>query len=164
MPSTYAAIVATPLGKLGICIDREAITQLDFLTFDTPEYVPSDSFTHAVSRQLQAYFNNPQSPFTLPQAPQGTPFQQRVWQALRTIPVGSTVTYGVLAKQLGTSPRAIGGACRVNPLPIFTPCHRVVAQDGLGGYSGATEGRFFDTKAWLLLHEAKAIDGSRRRA
>lgn len=155
--SAYAAIVTTPLGKMGLCIAGKAVTQLDFLAPDTPEHSLCDPSAHAASTQLQAYFCDPQARFTLPQAPRGTPFQQRVWQALRAIPAGATVTYGMLAKQLRTSPRAIGGACRANPLPIFIPCHRVIARQSLGGYSGAIKGPLWDTKAWLLQHEAKGI-------
>lgn len=158
MPSNYAAIVSTPLGKLGLCIAEGTVTQLDFLAPDTPECMLSDPLARAASDQLQAYFSNPQARFILPLAPGGTPFQQRIWQALRTIPSGSTVTYGALAKRLETGPRAIGGACRANPLPVFIPCHRVVAQHGLGGYSGSREGALWDVKAWLLQHEAQGID------
>lgn len=159
-PSDYAAIVSTPLGKLGLRVSDKAVTQLDFLAPDAPEYIPSDSVARTASAQLRAYFDNPWARFTLAQAPPGTPFQQRVWQALRTIPAGSTVTYGALAKRLGTGPRAIGGACRANPLPVFIPCHRVVARQGLGGYSGTRQGSSWDAKAWLLQHEANGADKS----
>lgn len=65
----------------------------------------------------------------------GTSFQHRVWHALLDIPVGDTVSYGTLAKKLGTAPRALGGAVGANPLAYFIPCHRVIAKDGtLGGY------------------------------
>jgi methylated-DNA-[protein]-cysteine S-methyltransferase len=86
-------------------------------------------------------------------APAGTPFQCRVWQALRDIPPGTTRTYGELARDLGTSPRAIGGACRANPCLIAVPCHRVVARDGLGGFAGERGGKRLAVKRWLLRHE-----------
>lgn len=80
---------------------------------------------------------------------QGTPFQKSVWTALRTISCGQTQSYGEVAKKLGNNgSRAVGGACGANPLPIFTPCHRVLAQHGLGGFSAGLE-----VKRWLLHHE-----------
>ena len=102
---------------------------------------------------LQAYLA---SPTTLPPhrcEPRGTSFQRRVWAALLEIPPGRTVTYGGLAARLGSSPRAVGGACRANPVPILIPCHRVVAADGAGGYSGARAGPRLEVKGWLLEHE-----------
>ena len=89
--------------------------------------------------------------------PSGTPFQKSVWQQLLTIPLGQTITYGELADQLNTSARAIGNACRENPLPIVIPCHRVLAKNGLGGYAGFTEGKKMDIKCWLLRHEGVHI-------
>jgi methylated-DNA-[protein]-cysteine S-methyltransferase len=79
-----------------------------------------------------------------------------VWQRLREIPAGRTLSYGVLARELGTSARAVGGACRANPVPLAIPCHRVVAATGLGGYSGARGGDWLEKKRWLLRHEEAA--------
>ena len=81
----------------------------------------------------------------------GTPFKQKVWGTLRNVPCGETVSYGKLAAQAGApgAARAIGGACAVNPLPIFVPCHRVIAAGNrLGGFSGGIE-----KKVALLRHE-----------
>jgi methylated-DNA-[protein]-cysteine S-methyltransferase len=102
---------------------------------------------------LQQYFATGDLPGGLPLAPAGTAFQCRVWERLRRIPRGCTTTYGALARELGTSARAIGGACRANPLPLLIPCHRVVARNGLGGYSGERGGAWGDKKRWLLRHE-----------
>jgi len=96
----------------------------------------------------------------LPIELQGTPFQRRVWKALREIPPGRTITYSELARQLGTGARAVGGACRANPCPIVVPCHRVVAVNGLGGFSGDTSGRKLEIKRWLLRHEGDAVSRS----
>lgn len=155
LPTAYAAIIASPLGKLGLCISKNNLIQLDFLPLESPEYISSTRLAKMAVAQLHAYFHDSKAIFTLPQRPSGTLFQQRVWQALSTIPLGKTIAYGDLAAQLGTSARAIGGACRSNPLPIFIPCHRVVSRQGLGGYSGATGGPRLSIKAWLLQHEAK---------
>ncbi|QBQ56256.1 methylated-DNA--[protein]-cysteine S-methyltransferase [Nitrosococcus wardiae] len=153
--SGYGAIITTPLGKLGLLASGNVLTGLDFLKPDIPECLPCDPVIEAALTQLQAYFADSKSMFTLSLLPQGSSFQKRVWQVLRTIPSGSTVSYGMLAKELNTSARAIGGACCANPLPIFIPCHRVVSRQGLGGYSGAMEGPQLDIKAWLLQHEAQ---------
>ena len=77
------------------------------------------------------------APDELPLAPNGTPFRQRVWRRLRAIPCGETVTYGRIAAELGSSPRAVGGAVGHNPISIIIPCHRVTGADGsLTGYAG----------------------------
>jgi methylated-DNA-[protein]-cysteine S-methyltransferase len=111
-----------------------------------------------VLRQLGAYFRDPRFRFDLPMESAGTPFQRRVWEVLRAIPSGETRTYGALAAELGTSPRAVGGACRANPVPLVVPCHRVVAADGLGGFSGATAGPRLAAKRWLLVHEGSIAE------
>ncbi|MFN3078078.1 MAG: methylated-DNA--[protein]-cysteine S-methyltransferase [Alphaproteobacteria bacterium] len=85
---------------------------------------------------MEDYFQGCFSPVVFPLAPSGTPFQRRVWSFLSTIPPGKVETYGSVARGLGSSPRAVGHALAVNPIPILIPCHRVVAVDGLGGYSG----------------------------
>jgi methylated-DNA-[protein]-cysteine S-methyltransferase len=87
----------------------------------------------------------------LPVVLAGTPFQQRVWQHMVTIPLATTCCYGDMARRLGTAPRAVGQAVAANPLPIVIPCHRVVGKAGLTGYSGYGG---TGTKAWLLAHEA----------
>ena len=87
--------------------------------------------------QLTEYFDGERETFSLPFAPKGTAFQLRVWSAMCEIPYGDAWSYGDLAKNLHTSPRAVGAACGRNPLPIFLPCHRVVGSNGaLTGYSG----------------------------
>lgn len=92
-------------------------------------------------------------------APRGSAFQRRLWARLRAIPRGQTLSYGALARELGSSPRAVGQACRANPWPILTPCHRVVAARGLGGFVGARAGRGLAIKRWLLHHEGFDWEG-----
>ena len=108
------------------------------------------------ARQLDAYFAGRLSEFDLPLAPAGSRFEQRVWAAMQTIPYGQTRSYGDLAHMIGSAPRAVGGACGKNPIPIVIPCHRVLAKAGLGGYSG--EGGLV-TKERLL-----ALEGALRKA
>lgn len=98
--------------------------------------------------QLAAYFAGRRRAFDLPLAPSGTAFQQKVWRRMAKIPYGQIITYGELARAVGSAPRAIGGACGRNPIAIILPCHRVVGGTGaLTGYSGAGG---TDTKRFLL--------------
>jgi methylated-DNA-[protein]-cysteine S-methyltransferase len=102
-----------------------------------------------VTRQLDEYFVGERTHFDLELAPRGTPFQQRIWQALDSVRYGTTITYGELAAQLGV-PRdrivALGAAVGANPLMIVRPCHRVIGADGtMRGYAGGVE-----RKQWLL--------------
>jgi methylated-DNA-[protein]-cysteine S-methyltransferase len=109
----------------------------------------------AARRQLEAYFAGSRAPFDLPLAPEGSPADQSVWTAMRTIAYGTTRSYGDLARAAGLLPQEVGQACGRNPLPILIPCHRVVASDGaLGGYSGrgGTE-----TKRLLLVLEGALL-------
>ena len=100
-----------------------------------PENSDSPVLKQAVC-QLNAYFARELTEFDLPLAPAGTSFQQRVWSTMCEIPHGDTWTYGELAARAGTAPRAVGGACGANPIPIIIPCHRVLSAGGSGGYSG----------------------------
>lgn len=116
---------------------------------------PKTAAARKVASTLTRYFQDPAFEPSLTLNLRGTPFQRRVWRALQRIPSGNTLTYGALARKLGTSARAIGGACRENPLPIVVPCHRVVAAAGAGGFMGQSRGRALDIKSWLLCHEAR---------
>ena len=152
-PDAYQAVIATPIGMIGIRMAGEAVSELDYLPADTPERAPTDVATETVVTQLQGYFHDPRALVTVALAPEGTVFQQRVWKALRAIPAGTVLSYGELAARLDTAARAIGGACRSNPIPILVPCHRVVARQGLGGYAGEVTGDPLNIKRWLLRHE-----------
>ncbi|NOZ38517.1 MAG: methylated-DNA--[protein]-cysteine S-methyltransferase, partial [Gammaproteobacteria bacterium] len=109
------------------------------------------------SAQLQGYFSSSVSPFSFPVLLRGTDFQQRVWHALQRIPAGEVRTYGQLAKQLHSSARAVGNACRRNPVPLLVPCHRVVSASGIGGFAGSTDGAEIRIKRWLLRHEGATL-------
>ena len=154
LTNIYQAIIAAPFGcVIGIRMSGEAVDALDYLPADIAEKSPADTATARAAEELRAYFHNPHSSFTIPLAPQGTVFQQRVWAALQIIPPGTVLTYGELAQQLDTAARPIGGACRTNPIPILIPCHRVVGRQGLGGYAGEVTGDPLGIKRWLLRHE-----------
>ena len=104
-----------------------------------------------VREQLSEFVAGRRADFTLPLAPQGSPFQEKVWAALQTIPPGETRSYGQLAKTLASSARAVGGANARNPLCLFVPCHRVIGADGQ--LTGFAFGEVI--KAWLLNHERR---------
>jgi methylated-DNA-[protein]-cysteine S-methyltransferase len=152
----YDAILAAPPCRLGARFTGEALTRLDFLPPETPVHVGRDARARHLARELDAYWHDSAHAFDLLYVPAGTPFQLRVWRALLAIAPGQPTTYGVLAKALGTAPRAVGQACGANPLPIIIPCHRVLAANGLGGFMHASSGAPLDVKTWLLAHERRA--------
>ena len=155
MPSM---IISSPIGALTLTANEEAITRLDFgaTAADTPE-VPAIPLLREAARQLEAYFSGALRAFDLPLAPRGTPFQQRVWQALQEIPYGERATYSDIALAVDNPKgvRAVGMANNRNPLPIFIPCHRVVGKNGgLVGYGGG-----LPVKERLLALEQQPKEG-----
>lgn len=149
----YAAVVQAPCGHLGIVVAADALSRIDLLRYGRRAYITESLLVREICRQLDTYFVNAHHTFHLPLALDGTPFQHRVWHALRQIPPGHVRRYAELARELGTGARAIGGACRRNPIPIVVPCHRVVASAGLGGYMGEQSGAALRMKQWLVSHE-----------
>lgn len=152
----------TPIGVINVTLENDHITGLEMNQIATDSIRASKRVTYdpryrgirkRLGEQLKRYFAMPQAGFDLPMQQQGTPYQQRVWRALQSIPPGRTMTYGQLAKRMHSSPRAIGNACRQNSLPLLVPCHRVVAAKGLGGFAGETAGPRLALKRWLLQHE-----------
>ncbi len=144
--------IHTPLGPMLAASDGGSLTKL---AFDTEEQFDDPCATlDRAQQQLAAYFAGEASDFDLPLAPRGTPFQQQVWTALRTIPRGETRSYAAIARQIGNPDaiRAVGAANGANPIAIVIPCHRVIASDGtLHGYAGGLE-----RKRWLLDFEQSA--------
>jgi methylated-DNA-[protein]-cysteine S-methyltransferase len=151
----YAAVLAAPFGRLGVRLQDGGLSAVEFVSADTPLRPPCEVLGHAVAEQMQRYFADPCSAFTVPVVTCGTSFQRRVWAMLGAIPVGATRRYGDIAAALRTGARAVGLACRANPIPIVVPCHRVVAARGLGGYAGENAGQAMRVKAWLLSHEQR---------
>ncbi|MDP5238079.1 methylated-DNA--[protein]-cysteine S-methyltransferase [Uliginosibacterium sp. 31-16] len=129
------------------------IEEILFLPLDATPEIASDALAKSFIAQIEQYLTSPQHTLSLPLAPCGTAFQQRVWHAIRSIPAGCTRNYGELAEILVSAPRAVGQACGANPFPLITPCHRVLAKTGLGGFAHAQNGWLLDTKRWLLQHE-----------
>ena len=149
----YQAKIKIPCAVLGIRTVEDALSGVDFLSLEESLLAPRDAFTRRVCAQVEAYLQNPDFRFDVPLLMSGTPHQSKVWQALRAIPSGQAQTYGALAQQLGSSPRAVGGACGDNPIPLFIPCHRVVAKNGAGGFMHHAGGAPLGIKQWLLRHE-----------
>ncbi len=152
-PSPYDAVLAAPFGALGVHVAAEQLSSLTFCKPGTALVAPGTPFLERVARELDAYYADPAHPVQLPLAPIGSAFRMRVWEVLRTLQPGQVTTYGELARQIGSSARAVGQALGDNPLPIVIPCHRVVAAHGLGGFNHAGDGYSLDVKRWLLRHE-----------
>jgi methylated-DNA-[protein]-cysteine S-methyltransferase len=155
--------IRTPLGEMIALVEGEFLCGLWFagqkhLPEIPPDWIedPDHPVFEALRGQLETYFAGKLRDFDLPVAPRGTPFRMAVWELLRTIPPGSTSTYGALAAHMaarasgrGPSARSIGGAVGHNPISIIIPCHRVVGADGsLTGYAAG-----IDRKAALLALE-----------
>ncbi len=149
----YDAVIAAPFGRLGVRLTDGRLADIDFLDSKTPLRAAKDAPARRVCTALRAYLKNPRDKFCLPLETGGTDFQQRVWRALQRIPAGKVLSYGELARKLHTGPRAVGNACRANPVPVVVPCHRVVASNGKGGFMGKTGGKALAIKDWLLSHE-----------
>jgi len=124
----------SPVGALGADAVDGSVTALHWGRDGTLAEGP---LYQQMAGELAAYFAGTLQKFQTPVAPRGSAFQQRFYAALCAIPYGETRTYGELADDLGVSAQAIGQACGANPIAIIIPCHRVLAADGLGGYSGA---------------------------
>ncbi len=155
----YSLVLDSPLGRLGVQLDGHTVTRLDYLTQRTRLQPARTRAEQQVERELTRFFDDPKVPFTVAVAGRGTAFQMRVWTVLQSIPPGETRTYGQVAAQLGSGPRAVGNACRRNPVSIIVPCHRVVAASGMGGYSGKTADPAIWRKHWLLSHEGADCAG-----
>jgi methylated-DNA-[protein]-cysteine S-methyltransferase len=145
-----SVVIDSPIGRLTISASPEAIIEIAWT--DDPQGEPNALLVEARC-QLRAYFAGRLRQFDLPLMIKGSPFDKRVWEAMRQIPYGQTRRYGELAMEIGSAPRAIGGACGRNRLPIVIPCHRVLASNGLGGFSG---GSGLATKEALLTLEGAA--------
>ncbi len=154
----FAACLRAPFATLGIVTTGAHLTGIRFLSPTVPAMAPArDSLAFLVCLQIQRYLDDPRRPFELPLRLAGTHHQLAVWEAMQRIPAGATRTYGAVASELGSSARAVGGACGANPIPLVVPCHRIVGATGLGGFMGAAgEGFERSIKRWLLEHEGAA--------
>lgn len=147
------ALIPAPFGFVGVRSDANGEV-LQFLLHALPVKANPNTRAQAVADQVAAYLENPHMTWQPIQSSRGTLFQQRVWQAMRMIPVGETWSYSQLATAVGSGPRAVANACGANPLPLFNPCHRIIASNGLGGFMQGIEGGL-EIKRWLLAHEQR---------
>jgi methylated-DNA-[protein]-cysteine S-methyltransferase len=150
----------SPIGELLLTGDGRALHGLHMqagrkpMTI-RPNWIADDEPFAEARDQLAEYFEGRRVEFDLPLAPTGTPFQRRVWEALRGIPYGRTASYGEIARQVGvpSAPRAVGVANGLNPIAVIVPCHRVIGADGsLTGYGGGLERKqlLLDLEAGVL--------------
>jgi methylated-DNA-[protein]-cysteine S-methyltransferase len=153
--TTYLATIPSPIGELFALSNGRELIGLYMSVQRAPATTPSSleqrGLFRELERQLAAYFAGRLTTFDLPVALDGTPFQKRVWSALRSIAYGRTTSYKALARELGnaSAARAVGAANAKNPVSIIIPCHRVIGADGSAtGYAGGIE-----RKQWLLAHE-----------
>lgn len=153
MEGVSVVAIQSPIGWMKISATPRAVIGLEFLdkapNLPDPDR-PPDVLTLALE-ELEGYFSGKIRAFTLPLAPAGTLFQQKVLAAVAKIPFGQTAFYGRVAREMGShkAARAVGRANALNPIPIFIPCHRVIGKNGrLTGYGGGLW-----RKKWLLAHE-----------
>jgi O-6-methylguanine DNA methyltransferase len=151
MPATHSETWAAPFGKITVTCSEKGLARLDLGSskkFHNGNHASAGRSPKAVKlaqravRELQEYAEGRRKKFTVPLDLVGTPFQQKVWQALCEIPYGETRSYQQIARRVGNpkASRAVGMANHYNPVAIVVPCHRVIASDGsLGGYAGGLE-------------------------
>jgi methylated-DNA-[protein]-cysteine S-methyltransferase len=143
----FSSAIATPFGAMEIAVDARGVlveVLLPNRCTGVPEVqraLPSEARRglQQARMQLREYFEGRRRAFELACSPDGSPFEQRVWSRLCTIPYGATVSYGAIAQELGlvNGARAVGHANGANPIPIVIPCHRVIGSDGtLTGFGG----------------------------
>jgi methylated-DNA-[protein]-cysteine S-methyltransferase len=150
---THTKVYNTPIGKIGLTEDGQAITCVDFISeeFVIDSTVTETKLLSEAYKQLMEYLSGERKDFELPLNPSGTPFQKKVWEVLRSIPYGETLSYKEVAQRAGNpkASRAVGMANNRNPIPVIIPCHRVIGADGkLVGYGGG-----LPTKVKLLTLE-----------
>jgi methylated-DNA-[protein]-cysteine S-methyltransferase len=150
MDSTHRAFLKTPIGYLEVTATDRGIRSLYFIDFRVRVKRVPAALKDCIN-QLKEYFDGKRTAFDLPLDPEGSPFQQKVWKELLTVPYGQTISYLELARRSGDvkALRAVGGANANNPVSIIIPCHRIIGMDGkLVGYGGGLW-----RKKWLLEHE-----------
>ena len=144
------------VGVIGILAGPAGVREVGWRIRPRGASTEPDETVQLTLGQLREYFAGQRRDFTLPlDLPPMEPVTEAVLRALMTVRYGDTITYGELAELSGTGvpARAIGEIMAANPVPIIIPCHRVVASDGLGCYSGGEPGRQLETKRWLLENE-----------
>ncbi len=155
----FDATFLAPFAVLGIRTNGKAVTGLRYLSGDVAPSRPTSSLAREVVRQIERYLVEPDYVFDLPLEIDGSEFRKRVWKVMCEIPAGKTMTYGEVAERIGSAPRAVGGACGDNQIPLIIPCHRIVARNGIGGFMHTTGDIELGIKRWLLAHELGTVPG-----
>jgi methylated-DNA-[protein]-cysteine S-methyltransferase len=155
MGTRQSTVLPTPIGGLGVTVLDGAVTEVSFGAGEADRGDgPLDPVLAAAIAELVEYFAGDRMDFTMPTLlTRGSEFERAVWARIATIPYGETLTYGAIAHAVGEpgGAQAVGMACNHNPLPIVTPCHRVIGANGkLVGFGGGLH-----RKRWLLQLEAK---------
>jgi len=158
MENIFKTTIETPVGYLELTVNQDSLLSVSFIE----DIVQASDFQPDILKetalQLDEYFKGLRKEFNLNMKPAGTEFQLKVWEQVKKIPFGETVSYLEIAKQTGSknNTRAVGLANGKNPIPIIIPCHRVIGVNGkLTGYAGGLE-----KKRWLLQHELQYSDNS----
>ena len=152
-PQHNIAVIAAPFGTLVLEASDSHLLNIEVRIETSGLSEPVTPLLLEATRQFNAYFDDPQHPFSLPLHHQATPYQNLVWRTMSAITPGSVKSYGQLADELHSGARAVASACRANRFPVMIPCHRVVAVNGIGGYCGTATGTLLKVKRWLLRHE-----------
>lgn len=153
-PPEFQLKLRAPFAVLAARCDDYAIHTIAYLPREESEMPPRNPLAAELAKMLRAYLRKPKGvDFDLPLYDAPTPHQQKVRDAVRAVPCGKTASYGDIAKRAKTSPRAVGGACRANALPLIVPCHRIVAANGVGGFMGDNGESCLHVKRALLAHE-----------
>ena len=148
----FSKVIDTPIGLLKLTCDKDSLTEVTYLQSKNNNlHNDNHPVLTEAEKQFMEYFANQRKSFDLPVKPDGTEFQRKVWDELCKIPYGKVRSYGEVAKLIGTKDanRAVGMACKMNPLLIVVPCHRVLgAHNKLTGFNIG-----IDKKSFLLEHE-----------
>lgn len=151
-PSKNKVVLEVPFGSVELVFSEEKSLIRTELSLSKRKTELGEFESHPAVLSLCSYFRGDCNALkNWPISTDGSAFRQKVWASIAAIPPGKTATYGELSSQIDSSPRAVGGACGDNPLPIFVPCHRVVGKSSLGGFMHGS--RHLPIKLWLLEHE-----------
>jgi methylated-DNA-[protein]-cysteine S-methyltransferase len=151
--STWQTYISAPFGYVCVCSSSDHVTRIELLASKVSSNSRLNKFAKEARKQVKAYLKNSRFTFDLPIEINGSAYRKQVWNEIVKIPARETRTYGDIATLVGSSARAVGGACGDNVLPILIPCHRVVARAGLGGFMHSSGGFSLKVKWWLLNHE-----------
>lgn len=155
MKTLYSSFFSSPIGNIEIKAHDTGIVSVHFTEANTDTETHENEISNLCKTQLQEYFNHERKEFSVPLSPEGTVFQQTIWNHLCKIPYGYSTTYAELSVRYGNlkAIRAVGAANGANPIAILIPCHRVIGKNGkLVGYAGGLH-----RKEWLLQHEGVTI-------